>query len=238
MRLCRVEPSRGSTRQNGARRTPRSVMIAVTYLAGVTSKAGFSMPSAVGGHLDTIGMSDFLRGAALFDRDAFAGRGFEVDRVGTERQRRRDAVFLRQNADAVGTPILLAVSPLAAMRSAPTTTAWMRPLDIRCADMLSHRTVVGMLSFISSHAVRRAPCKNGRVSSARTSILSPSFDGSANDTEGGAVAAGGERPSVAVGEDGAFAFGMPAVPRRMRQACGSWRCPRRRVVARGRRRLA
>ncbi len=39
--------------------------------------------------------------------------------------------------------------------------------------MLSQMTVVGMLSFISSHAVRRAPCRKGRVSSAKTSILWP-----------------------------------------------------------------
>ncbi len=32
----------------GARRTPRSVMIAVTYLAGVTSKAGLQMPTPCG----------------------------------------------------------------------------------------------------------------------------------------------------------------------------------------------
>ena len=33
---------------NGARRTPRSVMMAVMYFAGVTSKAGFSMPTPSG----------------------------------------------------------------------------------------------------------------------------------------------------------------------------------------------
>ena len=63
-------------------------------------------------------------------------------------------------------PILLAKSPLAAMRSAPTTTAWILPARIRLAAMLSQMTVVGMPSAISSHAVSRAPCKNGRVSSA------------------------------------------------------------------------
>ena len=34
--------------EKGALRTPRSVMIAAMYLAGVTSKAGFSMPTHSG----------------------------------------------------------------------------------------------------------------------------------------------------------------------------------------------
>ena len=63
-----------------------------------------------------------------------------------------------------------ATSPLAAMRSAPTTTACSLPWRIRLAAMLSQITVVGILSCSSSHAVRRAPCRNGRVSSAYTWI--------------------------------------------------------------------
>ena len=41
-------------------------------------------------------------------------------------------------------PILLAVSPLAAMRSAPTTTSWTRPSFITWAAMLSQISVTSM----------------------------------------------------------------------------------------------
>jgi hypothetical protein len=39
--------------------------------------------------------------------------------------------------------------------------------------MLSVMTVVLMPSRMSSHAVRRAPCMNGRVSSAKTATFFP-----------------------------------------------------------------
>ena len=39
--------------------------------------------------------------------------------------------------------------------------------------MLSVMTVVSMPSFTSSHAVSRAPCRNGRVSSANTATVLP-----------------------------------------------------------------
>src|SRR5262249_45740004 len=70
-------------------------------------------------------------------------------------------------------PILLATSPLAAMRSAPTTIAPILPCRIIAPAMLSEITVVGMLSFINSQAVRREPWRNGRVSSAYTWIFLP-----------------------------------------------------------------
>jgi hypothetical protein len=54
-------------------------------------------------------------------------------------------------------PILLATSPLAAIRSAPTTTRSTLPRRIIDAVMLSVMTVVSMPSLTSSHAVRRAP---------------------------------------------------------------------------------
>ena len=70
--------------------------------------------------------------------------------------------------------------------------------------MLSQMTVVGMPSAISSQAVRRAPCRKGRVSSAKTWMLLALLDGGADDAEGGAVAAGGQGAGVAVGEDAAL----------------------------------
>ena len=68
---------------------------------------------------------------------------------------------------------MLAVSPLAAMRSAPTTTQSTLPPFITCPAMLSVITVTGISSFASSHAVRRAPCRKGRVSSAMTATRLP-----------------------------------------------------------------
>jgi len=70
-------------------------------------------------------------------------------------------------------PILFAVSPLAAMRSAPTTTHCTAPLFIRCAAAESAISFAGMPSRVSSHIVRRAPCCHGRVSPAYTCAILP-----------------------------------------------------------------
>src|SRR5207245_72328 len=61
-------------------------------------------------------------------------------------------------------PILLATSPLAAVRSVPTITQLTRPRCIRWPAMLSVISVTGIRSFLSSQAVSRAPCRKGRVS--------------------------------------------------------------------------
>src|SRR5450756_1893976 len=52
------------------------------------------------------------------------------------------------------------------MRSAPTTQQVISPRCMKKPAMLSEISVTGMSSFISSQAVRRAPCSQGRVSSA------------------------------------------------------------------------
>ena len=64
--------------------------------------------------------------------------------------------------------------------------------------MLSVMTVVLMPSRTSSHAVSRAPCRNGRVSSAKTAILLPCSTAAADDAERRAVAGRRERAGVAV----------------------------------------
>lgn len=62
-------------------------------------------------------------------------------------------------------PILFAVSPLFATRSAPTTTASTAPLAISAAAALSTTSVAGVRpSATSSYAVSRAPWLYGRVS--------------------------------------------------------------------------
>ncbi len=63
---------------------------------------------------------------------------------------------------------MFATSPFAAIRSAPTTTAFTSPRAIMWPAMLSAINVVGMESCISSQAVSRAPWRYGRVSSAKT----------------------------------------------------------------------
>ena len=70
-------------------------------------------------------------------------------------------------------PILLAASPLRAMRSAPVTAQVICPRETRCATAPSAMRVTSMPSRISSHAVSRAPCRTGRVSSAITRMPLP-----------------------------------------------------------------
>ena len=110
--------------------------------------------------------------------------------------------------------------------------------------MLSAMRVTGMPSCSSSHAVRRAPWSNGRVSSAKTILTLPSAGRGADDAERRAVAGGGERPRVAVGEDArlrgqqlrpevAHRAGRPRGPRRWMARASSRRPCRR--LARSRR---
>ena len=63
-------------------------------------------------------------------------------------------------------PILFATSPLAATRSQPTKTASIQPFFMTVDAMLSQMRVTSMPAALSSYAVRRAPCRRGRVSSA------------------------------------------------------------------------
>ena len=67
--------------------------------------------------------------------------------------------------------------------------------------MLSVMTVVSMPSRTSSHAVSRAPCRNGRVSSANTVDVLARLDRAADDAERRAVAGRRQRAGVAVRQD-------------------------------------
>ena len=62
--------------------------------------------------------------------------------------------------------MVFAVSPFAATLSHPTKTAWISPCCIRLADILSQSKVTSIPAEYNSNAVKRAPCKRGRVSSA------------------------------------------------------------------------
>ena len=96
---------------------------------------------------------------------------------------------------------MLAASPLRAMRSAPKTTASTRPRANSWPAATSAISVCGMPSSASSQAVSRAPCRSGRVSSTQTWIPRIARVRGADDAERRAVAAGRERPGVAVRED-------------------------------------
>ena len=70
-------------------------------------------------------------------------------------------------------PILFAVSPFAAIRSAPVTTRSTSPAAINDAAAESAITVCGTSAASSSQAVSLAPCSSGRVSSTQTRASRP-----------------------------------------------------------------
>ena len=69
-------------------------------------------------------------------------------------------------------PILLAVSPLAATRSAPVTTASTRPAASSAPAALSATSVAGRPSCTSSYAVSREPASSDHVGLKDQSVCS------------------------------------------------------------------
>ena len=112
---------------------------------------------------------------------------------------------------------MLATSPLAAMRSAPTITASTSPRAIRWPAMLSAMSVVGMPSLDSSQAVSRAPWRYGRVSSAQHVLDLALPRRGADHAQRRAVARGGQSARVAVGE---HARARPGSARPPGRPCG------------------
>ena len=108
-------------------------------------------------------------------------------------------------------PILFATSPFAAMRSAPTTTRSTSPAAISEPAAESAITLYGISNCSSSQAVSRAPWSSGRVSFTHTCPTSAAR----STPERRAVAAGGERPGVAVGERAVA--GLEALRAQLRQ---------------------
>ena len=131
-------------------------MMAVMYFAGVTSKAGFWMAAPFGCHLLAVGVRD-LGGGALLDGDLVAVRGGDVD--GRERSGdvERDAVLLGEDGDGVGADLVGGVAVGGDAVGSDDDGLDACPGASAEPAMLSQRTVVGMLSCSSSHAVRRAP---------------------------------------------------------------------------------
>lgn len=141
---------------------PRSVAKASISVAGVTSKAGLytstpggaqrtpPKPPTSDASLNSIGM---FRPAGVLGSKVLRGA---ATRKGTPCRAATDA--------SPYVPTLLAVSPLAAIRSAPVMTAPTWPDANSDATAVSGSSVVGMPSRVSSQVVRRAPWSNGRVS--------------------------------------------------------------------------
>ena len=69
---------------------------------------------------------------------------------------------------SVYVPILFAVSPFAAIRSAPTRITSTSPPAMSGPAAMSGMSVWGTPACLSSHAVSRAPWRYGRVSSTQT----------------------------------------------------------------------
>ena len=122
----------------GARWTPASVTIAAISSAGVTSKAGLRAAKRVvtsAPARSSIGIS------------APVGRR-RIERRGRRDDVERDAVMARRAPRAPYVPILFAVSPFAAMRSAPVTTMSTSPAAISDAAAASAITACGMPSCL------------------------------------------------------------------------------------------
>ncbi len=139
-------------------------------------------------------------GLALLDDDVVAGRCRQVDRaVGAQM---KNGTSLRAASTAsVYVPTLLAVSPLAATRSAPTRIE---------VDLAARHQVPG--GHVGEQRVRHArlgqlPGRQPGALQVRPRLVDPDVDraagvvGGLDDPEGGPVLAAGERPGVAVGQD-------------------------------------
>jgi hypothetical protein len=113
-----------------------------------------------------------LLGPAELDRDCRAVAAGKVDSGGGRGD--VEGTPARSAARASpSVPTLLAVSPFAAMRSAPVITA-STPFETRSsAAAESGSRVAGMPARASSQVVRRAPCRSGRVSVAKQRSTSP-----------------------------------------------------------------
>ena len=117
-------------------------------------------------HLRRPDVRDLAR-RPLLDRDAVAVRRREVDGRQRRRDVERDAVLLGQHGDAVGADLVGGVAVGGDAVGADDDQVDQALAHQRAGHVVGdHRRVD--VSFTSSHAVRRAPCRNGRVSSAST----------------------------------------------------------------------
>ena len=186
----------------GARRTPRSVMMAVMYLAGVTSKAGFSMPTPSG----VIWMPlEWVtsRGSRCSMGMSVAGGGGEVDGGPGGGDVEGDAVLAGEDGDGVGADLVGGVAV-----GGDAVRADDDGLDAALAHEVGGHVVAedggGDVVLHELPGGEAGALEEGAGLVGEDVDLVAALDGGADDAEGGAVAAGGEGAGVAVGEDGAF----------------------------------
>jgi hypothetical protein len=157
---------------------------------------------AVGGHLLAVGVGD-LACVALFDRDAFAGGGLQVEGGPGGGNVEGDAVLFGEDGDAVGADLVgdVAVGGDAVssdddgLDAAPTHERRGHVVaEDSGGDVVLHELPCGEAGALKEWA--------GLVG--EDVDLVAALDGGADDAEGSAVAAGGEGAGVAVSEDGAF----------------------------------
>jgi len=157
---------------------------------------------AVGGHLLAVGVGDF-GGGALLDGDLVAVGGGEVD--GGERGGyvEGDAVLFGQDCDSVSADL---VGGVAVGGDAVGSD------DDGLDAALAHEGAGHVVAEDGGGdvVVEELPGGEARALEVGASLVGEDvdlvapLDGGADDTEGGAIAAGGEGSGIAVGEDGAF----------------------------------
>ena len=130
-------------------------MLPAMSAAGVTSKDGFqtSMPSAATRFPSTCVISD----AGLSSMTMSAPFPVDGSKVLSGAATKNGTLWYLAETARLYVPILLAVSPLSATRSAPTTTASTFPLAMSAAAAESQMRVPGIFSKAISYAVSRAP---------------------------------------------------------------------------------
>ena len=109
---------------------------------------------------------------------------------------------------------MLAVSPLAQMRSAPTTTHCTCPVFIRCAAAASAIRVASMPSCAAPTRSGARPAARGGFRRRTRASMRPCGHAGADHAQRGAEAGGGQRAGIAVGQHAAA--GLRSARRRAR----------------------
>jgi len=169
---------------------------------GSDVEGGIFDGDAVRGHLLSVGVGN-LTGVALFDRDEVAVRSVDVDGRPGGGDVKRDAMFFREDGDAIGPDL---IGGVAVCRDAIGTD------DDGLNATLRHEVGGHVVAENCSWDVVLHEFPGGEAGALEEGTgligedvdLVTALDGGANDAESGAVAAGSECSGVAVGQDGTF----------------------------------
>ena len=186
----------------GARSTPRSVMMAAMYLAGVTSKAGLQMPTPLGvSCLPPWWVTSTAGRSSMGMR--VAGGGGQIDGGPGRGDVERDAVLLGQNRHVVGADLVGGVAV-----GGDAVRAHDHGLDAPGAHEAGGHVVADhgggdVVGHQFPGGEPRALQKGPRFVGVDVNALAL-LDGRADDAQRGSVAAGGQRAGVAVGQHAAL----------------------------------